>query len=234
MNVLAFDTCLSAVSVAVRWRDANGDWSVREAYEARSAGHAERLMPMLATVMEEAGLAFSDIARIAVTVGPGSFTGVRIGVAAARALVLATGAEAVGATSLAVMAHRARLLLGAALGGRLLAVAVDARRGMVYLEVAGGPEGAPAGPRLLSPTQAAACIGPGPAVVVGSGAGPVAAAVAEAGGQAEALLADLQPHAGALARMAQDLVPARPLEPLYLRQPDVRPQDDKTLPRAQP
>ena len=91
MNVLAFDTCLGAVSVAVRWQGPGGDWLTRHAHEARERGHAERLMPMIAEVMEDAGLAFSDLDRIAVTVGPGTFTGVRVGVAAARGLALASG-----------------------------------------------------------------------------------------------------------------------------------------------
>ena len=134
MNVLAFDTCLGAVSAAVRWRGASGEWQVASRFEARAGGHAERLMPMIAEVMEEAGLAFADLGRIAVTVGPGTFTGVRGGVAAARGLALASGLPVVTATSLAVMAHGAREQLQ----GRdadLLAVAVDARRGMVYLEI---------------------------------------------------------------------------------------------------
>ena len=114
MNILAFDTCLGAVSVAVRWRGAGGEWLMRHAHEVRERGHAERLMPMMAEVMEEAGLAFSDIDRIAVTVGPGTFTGVRVGVAAARGLALASGVATVGATSLAVMAHQADELLGPA------------------------------------------------------------------------------------------------------------------------
>ena len=111
MNVLAFDTCFGAVSAAVRWRSGRGEWLLREAYEARSAGHAERLFPMIAEVMEGAGLAFSAIDRIAVTLGPGGFTGVRVGIAAARALALATGKPVVATTSLAVMAHRAEEML---------------------------------------------------------------------------------------------------------------------------
>src|SRR6185436_15921061 len=126
MSVLALDSCLGAVSVAVRWRDARGQWQMRDAYEERSIGHAEWLIPMTRDAMRAAGLAFSDLQRIAVTAGPGSFTGVRAGVAAARGLALATGLPIVGATSLAVMAHRADALLGAARAGRLLAVAVDA------------------------------------------------------------------------------------------------------------
>src|SRR3954471_2534857 len=123
MNILAFDTCLGAVSVAVRWRGAGGEWLMRHAHEVRERGHAERLMPMIAETMREAGLAFSDICRIAATVGPGTFTGVRGGVAAARGLALASGVTTVGATSLAVMAHQADERLGASRGSRLLVVA---------------------------------------------------------------------------------------------------------------
>ena len=159
MNILAFDTCLGALSVAVRWRGAGGEWLTRHAHEVRERGHAERLMPMMAEVMEEAGLAFSDLGRIAVTVGPGSFTGVRVGVAAARGLALASGIATVGATSLAVMARQADERLGEARGGRLLAVAVDARRGSVYLQLfAGARDGGAAScclPRTMRPARSA-------------------------------------------------------------------------------
>lgn len=234
MNVLAFDTCLGAVSVAVRWRSAEGELLVRHAFELRERGQAERLMPMIAEVMEKAGLAFSDLDRIAVTVGPGSFTGVRVGVAAARGLALASALPVAGTTSLAVMAHRAFEMLGAERGERLLAVAADARRGMVYLQLfaASGDETGP--PLLLSPEDAAAAIGSRSAVVVGSGAGAVAAAVAAAGGNADAALPQLQPDARSLVALAADLTPVSSLRPLYLRPPDVKPPADNSLPRAAP
>ena len=235
MNVLALDTCLGAVSVAVRWRGAGGEWLMRHAHEVRERGHAERLMPMIAETMREAGLAFSDIGRIAVTVGPGTFTGVRGGVAAARGLALASGVNTVGATSLAVMAHQADERLGASRGGRLLMVAVDARRDAVYLQIfPGAPGDAAEPPLVLSPEEAAHRIGPLPVIVVGSGAEPVATAIRASGGRAEATLVDLQPDARALASMAAELVPVRPLRPLYLRPPDVKPQADRSLPRAAP
>ncbi len=233
MNILAFDTCLGAVSVAVRWRGAGGEWLMRHAHEVRERGHAERLMPMIAETMREAGLAFSDIGRIAATIGPGTFTGVRGGVAAARGLALASGVTTVGATSLAVMAHQAEERVGASRGGRLLVVAVDARRDAVYLQIfPGAHDDAAEPPLVLSPEEAARRIGPLPVMIVGSGAEPVATAVNAAGGRAEATLVDLQPDARALASMAADLVPSHPLRPLYLRPPDVKPQADRSLPRA--
>jgi tRNA threonylcarbamoyladenosine biosynthesis protein TsaB len=232
MNVLAIDSCLGAASVAVRWRGANDAWQMRDLYEARSAGHAERLMPMTAEVMGAAGLAFTDLDRIAVTLGPGSFTGVRAGIAAARGLALATGLPVVGATSLAVMAHRADAILGEARAGRLLAVAVDARREMVYFQLFAPEPERPGTAALLTPGEAAQEIGGRPAIVVGSGAMATADAIRAAAGQAEVALADLQPHAASLALLAAGLTPAKPIRPLYLRPPDVRPQGDKSLPRA--
>ena len=227
MNILAFDTCFGAVSAAVRWRSAEGEWLLREAYEARTTGHAERLFPMIAEVMEGAGLAFSAIDRFAVTLGPGTFTGVRVGVAAARAFALSTGKPIVGVTSLAVMAHRADQLLGRERAVRPLAVAVDARRDMVYFQVF--PDRLATGEALLAtPEQAASAIAQMRMLVVGSGA---AAVVAAAGGYAELRLPGLQPHAGQLAIMAPDLAPLDRLTPIYLRKPDAKPQVDKALAR---
>lgn len=233
MNVLAFDTCLGAVSVAVRLRSPDGLWRMHDASELRERGHAERLMPMIAQVMAEAGLEFSDIDRIAATVGPGSFTGVRIGVAAARGLALATGRPVVGTSSLAVMAAQAAELLGEGCRDRLLAVAVDARRDMVFLQLfdAGTEMDRPV---LLAPEDAAALTGARPVIVVGSAAAVVARAIAASGGKAEAALPELQPSARHLALMAGALIPVGPLRPLYLRPPDAKPQDDKSLPRATP
>ena len=186
MNVLAFDTCFGAVSAAVRWRSAEGEWLLREAYEERTTGHAERLFPMIAEVMEGAGLAFSAIDRFAVTLGPGTFTGVRVGVAAARAFALSTGKPTVGVTSLAVMAHRADQLLGRERADRPLAVAVDARRDMVYFQLFPDRVVATGEALLATPEQAASAIAQMPVLVVGSGA---AAVVAAAGGKCRASIA---------------------------------------------
>jgi tRNA threonylcarbamoyladenosine biosynthesis protein TsaB len=186
---------------------------------------------MIAEVMQEAGLAFGDLQRIAVTIGPGTFTGVRGAVAAARGLALASGLPVVGATSLAVMAHRADDLLGPR-DGRLLAVAVDARRGTVYLQLFADASHYGGRPLLLAPADVVPLVAGRPATVVGSGAAAVADAILAAGGEAEAPLPDLQPHARSLALMAADLAPISPVRPLYLRPPDVKPQVDKSLSRA--
>src|SRR5262245_32637927 len=167
MNILAIDTCFGACSVAVSVSDASAaavPASRAPKFASRFArmqtGHAEALMPMIEDVAQETGLELRRIERIVVTNGPGTFTGVRVGVAAARALALATGARASGVSSLAVMARevRDRLLSGLAaevlgagaapvawmheeLAKKDIAVAVDARRGQIYFQLFGGERG---------------------------------------------------------------------------------------------
>ncbi len=220
MAILAFDTCLGALSVALRTRAANGDWLIREAYEARQTGHAERLMPMIAEVMAASGRAFSDIERFAVTVGPGTFTGVRVGVAAARAFALATGRPVVGIDSLAVIAARGRTLLGADAASRALLVAVDARRGALYCALHGAP-GTAETPALMTAEDAAALARSHDALVIGSGAPLVAETVGPA---IETALHVIEPHARFLAQLAAERPPSGKISPLYLRAPDVKPQ----------
>jgi tRNA threonylcarbamoyladenosine biosynthesis protein TsaB len=228
MKILAFDSSLGALSVAVRWRGSDGAWLLREAQEVRARGHAERLMPMICELMGEAGLSFADLDRIAVTIGPGGFTGVRVGVAAARALALATGAPTVAASSLAVMAQQSGEVLGPERRGRVLAVALDARHGSVYLQLFPCGHHAAGPPQLLSVLAAAELIGRQPAVIVGSGAVLVGQALG-ACGEAETMLPDLLPSARALALLATELAPTHPLRPLYLKPPDVKPPADPVL-----
>ena len=106
MNILLIDTCFGGCSVAAVWRA--GESVARAArFELLTRGHAERLTPMIGEVMEEAPFGFSDIGLIGVTTGPGTFTGQRVGIAAARSLAIATGAKMAALSSLKVMAHTA-------------------------------------------------------------------------------------------------------------------------------
>lgn len=98
--VLALDTTLDACSVAV----AHGGIVRALRSETMNRGQAERLAPMAREAMEEAGLAFSELDRIAVTNGPGSFTGVRVGLSFARALALALGKPCLGVPTLEALA----------------------------------------------------------------------------------------------------------------------------------
>jgi tRNA threonylcarbamoyl adenosine modification protein YeaZ len=183
--------------------------------------------------MEEARLAFSAIDRIAVTVGPGTFTGVRVGVAAARGLALGSARSMVGATSLAVMALQAQQMLASRRGERELVVAVEAGRGSIYLQIFPAL-GDPFGPIVLTADDAGRHIGPQSVIVVGSASELIANAINTAGGQAEAAAPSLQPNARSLAALAADLAPVSSLRPLYLRPPDVKPQAERALPRAAP
>jgi tRNA threonylcarbamoyl adenosine modification protein YeaZ len=220
MNILAFDSSLNTLSVAVA-RRREGAWLVSEECEART-GHAERLLPMIGEVMAKAGLAFSELDRIAVTVGPGSFTGVRVGVAAARALALALGRPAIGFSNLAVVAYEAGRLLGGTDADRLLGAAIGDRDGRIYFQLfEGRREASP--PLHLAAETAAALIGRRPVVLVGPGAEAVAAAVATAGGEGTTALGDLLAHARPLALLAETAAAEGPVRPLYLRPHGAKP-----------
>ena len=222
MNILALDTSMGACSAALLAMDGAARTLVlREALMAR--GHAEALMPMVAEVMQESGTAFASLDLIAATVGPGSFTGVRIAIAAARGLALVTHAGLFGTDSLSVMAHS--VLASGAVGAAPFAIAVDARRGMLYLGLYDEAARKIEGPWLIAPDEAADSLPPDLRVAAGSGAELLAVAGARQGRSVAVTLPELQPSAAALAEIAAascETLPA--LKPLYLRPPDARPQ----------
>ena len=235
MNILAFDTCFDSCSVCVARL---GDGHVAElasASERFATGHAEKLIPFVAESMSRAGVTFADVDRIAVTVGPGTFTGTRIGIAAARGLALATQIEIVSTTSLAVMAEVTVAELSSNRASGALAIAVDARRDQVYVQLFGeGGLDAKSPPMLLSIDEASRMGDDGPLLIAGSGAETIAAVAKQNGREISAHFADLQPEARALARMAVALpVVEGALVPLYLRPPDAKPQDGKSIARAE-
>jgi tRNA threonylcarbamoyladenosine biosynthesis protein TsaB len=210
MIVLGLDTCLSSCSVAVL----DGERVLASAREVMARGHQERLAPMAQQVMAEAGLAFGKLDRIAVTVGPGSFTGLRVGIAFAKGLALALDLPTVGVGTLEALAAEALQEFGG-----LVFPAIDARRGQLYLQAFEDGRALMAPDALTAEVAAArlAELSQGrPFTLVGSGA---------------ALLADFAPNAavipaeGADARHVARLAAARapgPLKPLYLRAPDAK------------
>lgn len=236
MNILAFDTCFDACSVCVARHGDDGVTELASVSERFATGHAEKLIPFVDESMKRAGVAFADIDRIAVTIGPGTFTGTRIGIAAARGLALAAQIEIVSTTSLAVMAEVATGALGRNRPDGDLAIAVDARRDQVYVQLFGmGGLDPKSPPMLLSVDEASRVGGDEPLFIAGSGAETIAAAAAQRGREASAHLADLLPDATALAHMAVALpVAESALVPLYLRPPDAKPQDGKAIARAVP
>ena len=123
MIVLSLDTALAACSVAVT-RD--GD-VLAALSEPMHRGHQERLAPMVEEAMRAAGLPFTAIDRIGVTVGPGSFTGLRVGLAFAKGLGLALDRPCVGIGTLEALAASDP-------GPGLTVAVIDARRGQLYLQ----------------------------------------------------------------------------------------------------
>jgi tRNA threonylcarbamoyladenosine biosynthesis protein TsaB len=176
-------------------------------------GHQERLAPLVREVMQEAGLAFARLDRIGVTVGPGSFTGLRVGLAFAKGLGLALDRPVTGVGALEALAA------SAGTDGFVVA-AVDARRGQLYLQAFTGGEPLMA-PDALTLSDAAARLAElhrgGPAVLVGSGAPMLAAVMPEA-----QVLERTAPDPVAVARLAARASSPAPPRPLYLRAPDAK------------
>ena len=145
MRVLAIDTALDACAAAVL--DTGRGGIIAHETLALTRGHAEALMPLIARVMDAAAIAFADLDRIAVTVGPGIFTGLRVGVAAARGIALAAAKPAVGLTTLAALAAP---VFEADENNAVLAV-VNARHDRVYMQLFGPGGQSLAAPRVASP-----------------------------------------------------------------------------------
>jgi tRNA threonylcarbamoyladenosine biosynthesis protein TsaB len=226
MRVLAIDTALEACSAAVLDTERGGILASESVAMVR--GHAEALMPLVARVMHDATLEFAELDRIAVTVGPGSFTGLRVGVSAARGIAVAAGKPAVGLTTLA--AYAAPYI--AADDETPLLAAIDARNNQVYMQLFGTGGRTLTQPRLAPLRDAVRAATSGPARIVGSAAAMLAAAwpaneprpaVVD---PARAPVIDWVAHLGAAAAQALALP-----KPLYLRSPDARPQDAAHLPR---
>ena len=169
MRVLAIDTALEACAAAVLDTERG---TVASESLPMVRGHAEALMPLIGRVMKQADMAFSALDRIAVTTGPGSFTGLRVGIAAARGIALAAAKPAIGLTTLAAyaapyIAHDDKTAV---------AVAIDARHQHVYLQVFGPGGRTLIAPRIASVADAVRAAANGPVRIVGTGATMLAAA----------------------------------------------------------
>jgi tRNA threonylcarbamoyladenosine biosynthesis protein TsaB len=190
-------------------------------------GHAEALMPLIAAVMSEANVEFAELDRIAVTVGPGSFTGLRVGVAAARGIALATGKPAVGLTTLAALAAP----FFEADETRLLAV-IDARHGRVYMQLFGPGGQSLLAPQIASTHDAIRVAVAGSTRIVGNAAKLIEEAWPGDAPRPPLVSAVPAPDVAWVARLgaaADDLT--APVRPLYLGDADAHPQEAGILPR---
>ena len=203
MKILAFDTAFAAVSAGVTVDGEVLAW--RRAEMAR--GHAEVLLHMVGEVLALAGMTARELTRIATTRGPGHFTGLRAGLAAAQGLGLATGADLVGITSFAAIAGE----IEPARPGERRIIALDSKRAEAFVAIddetpfAAAPEGfSPSGESFL---------------VAGDRAGAFVAALQAAGKQARVAAGAALPDARAVARLALAAEPVGRLLPLYIHPP---------------
>ena len=227
MRLLAIDTSLPAVSVCFYHGDAQ-QAVLRETLPMQK-GHAEALMPMIERTVMRLDRGFASLDRVAVTVGPGSFTGIRIGVAAARGISLACGIEAVGVSTLAALATP--LLFSE--DDRIVAAAIDASHGNVYLSAYGSSGRVLTSPRLISLSDACRLLAAGQVVAIGSGAEKLCE-TARALGQ-EIMVAEREPWPDivAVAKLGVVADPrTAPARPAYLKAPDVTLSGRSALPRA--
>lgn len=215
MPVLVLDTALNACQAVVGTAD--GRLAVERCEPAQ--GRAEAIVSLADKALASAGVDYQSLSRIAVTVGPGSFTGLRIGVAAARGLGLVTGCPVVGLSSLAALAAS---VLDAEPDLPRVAL-VDARHDAAYGQVF-APDLEPISPARHASLDDFAREIPDGALLIGSGALPAAGhleAIGRRPGRIEPLDA---PSADAILRLAVAAVPPfPPPRPLYLKAPDARP-----------
>jgi len=225
MRIIAIDTALGACSVAAL----DGETLCGHRFLDMNRGHAEVLMGLIDEVEAQAGFGVLACDRLAVTVGPGTFTGLRVGLAAARGFALASKKPLVGLTTLHAIAAGAEV----AAHHRTIAVVLDARRGDVYLgffkaDAVATPLGAPVVLRLAEAYAAIRAKAEAAALcLIGTGIDLVTADAGEL--KPEAPIIDrvsglVQPDAVHIARLAAGVedVAAWPAEPLYLRSPDAK------------
>jgi tRNA threonylcarbamoyladenosine biosynthesis protein TsaB len=209
--VLAFDTAGSACSVAL----GRGETLLGHERREMRHGHAEELLPMVDRVVEAAAFSPTAIEIIAVSVGPGGFTGIRAGLAAAHGLALALDARLVGVTSFAAVAA---LIPSGATG---LLVALDSRRADFYVQLFDAAGAACSEPAAIPPEELAACLS-GAALRVAGDAAQAAAAALPARAEIEIVPNSAPDAIGVLAAVRRWPALADPAaRPLYLRAPDV-------------
>jgi tRNA threonylcarbamoyladenosine biosynthesis protein TsaB len=229
MLILAIDTALDACAACVLDTDAGA--LLAQESQAMKRGHAEALMPLIGRVMKQAGIAFAALDRIAVTTGPGSFTGLRVGLSAARGIGLAADRPVVGLSTLTAYAAP---VVGQNAPQPVIS-AIDARHDHVYFQVVSGDGGSLMRPCVAPIEEALGAARVGAAHVVGN-----AAKILADRWPADALppfKVDPQPApdiawlAWLGAAVSPDTAPARPY---YLRAPDAKPQKDPLQKASQP
>jgi len=226
MLILAIDTALDACAAAVLDTDKNEVIAQEQA--AMKRGHAEALMPLIARVMKESGIAFSALDRIAATTGPGSFTGLRVGLSAARGIALAANKPVVGITTLTAYAapHVSEH------GEHPIISAIDARHDHVYLQAVAGHGESLLTPRLAPIEEALTASRFGALHLVGNAASMLAGRWPKDAPPPVKVDQQAAPDIVWVAWLAAAVDPAMATpRPFYLRAPDAKPPANQ-LPRA--
>ncbi len=223
MKLLAIDTACGACSAAIQ---ADGAVVAARSRPKRQ-GHVEARQPMVQAVMDESGLAFGELDLIAVTRGPGSFTGLRTGLAAARGLALALDLPLVAVTTLEAVAEAASRGAAAAKmePAAVILAAIETRREDLYVQGFSAALEPLDAPRAMSPDAAAEIAGARPTAIAGDGAGRVLEAWrANPAGGAPVIGSGAGPDAaivaGIAARRGAGPSPTAEIAPLYLHPPE--------------
>jgi tRNA threonylcarbamoyladenosine biosynthesis protein TsaB len=222
MLLLAIDTSASLCAAAVF----DGEQERGRAVIDIGKGHAEHLMGVIDEALAAAGVGYKALARIAVAVGPGSFTGIRVGVSTARGLALALGVPAVGVSNLEAVAAEAREKFA----GKAIVPAFLSARESVQLAVYDPFAKLVYPPSTMSIPDAAALAREHAALVCGSAASALVAIDPELVAGSMAVTTDIAIYA----RLGAAQETGEKPKPLYLREPDAKPQASFVLPRTVP
>ena len=232
MLILAIDTALDACAAAVL--DTETGKLIAQESQGMKRGHAEALMPLIGRVIAESGVAFTSLDRVAVTTGPGSFTGLRVGLSAARGIALAANIPAVGVTTLA--AYAAPVVSQNA--EHPVVSAIDARHDHVYLQVVSGSGSALVRPRVAPMADALNTWQFGTPHLVGNAAGIIAERWPEHAVVPFKVDAQPAPDISWVGWLGAAVSPnTAPARPFYLRAPDAKPAREQVaggVPPASP
>jgi len=224
MTILAFD-CAGGSCAVVLWRAGR---TLARRFETTTHGQAERLVPMIRAALDDAGAGFGDLDAIATTVGPGSFTGLRAGLATARGLALATGLRCYGHTTFAVAAGA---VSAAERRDRVVVAAVDTRRDDLFVQTYTSALVERGAAAVLRPNDAAQMLKNMPAVLTGDATAALADALRDVGADftvaAKAGPFDAETLALLAAERLAAAAPSDALRPLYLRAPDITPSPSR-------
>jgi tRNA threonylcarbamoyladenosine biosynthesis protein TsaB len=228
MRILAIDTSCGAASAAV-YDDVAREALAQETI-AMAQGHAEALGPMVQRVMEQVEGGFPTIGRVAACIGPGSFTGIRIGLAMARAIALTIEAPVIGVSTFVAFAGP---LLAEPKPG-VIATAIDAKHGQVYFQLFEGTGRPILAPMVATLREVVRAIGAGPARLAGNAAAMVAEEAERTGLVFDAFEASPYPDIVSIARIGLAADPdAFPARPLYVKAPDAHPSPGGAIARTE-